>query len=569
MEALIVATAGLRDVQRLAVVLLGVEHLMRDVLLGEQARHELGLLHRGGADQHRLTTLVAVFNLGEHLAELLFLSLVDHVVVVYALNSLVGGDRHDLELVDVSELFGFGERSSGHAGELAVHAEEVLEGDRRVGLALGLDGDALFGLDRLVQAVRPAATVHQAPGVLVDDGHLGLARGIGAHDVVFIALEQEVRLQRLVYMVEVLHVHRIVQVAHAESRLDLVDAFVGQADLALLFVDSEVDLFLQHVDLAVDRAVAVDGVIGGAGDDQRRTCFIDEDRVDFIDDRVVVAALDVVLQLELHVVAEVVEAELVVRAVGDVGRVRRPFCSGVVALSGEDLAVGEPEEVVDSTHPVGIATREVVVDGDDVHAFAGQRVQVDRAGRDKGFALTRLHLGDHAAVQHHAADKLDVEVTHIEHAPARFTHHAEGFGEQVIERLTVVDALLEVGGARAQIFVGEREVLRLQLADAGDGGLKALDQAVSGGAEYLGEYNIEAEHAGILFGAGSSARSLVRTRSGGAVGESRRRCLKPGAYNCSHRPVERRRYFVSSCSGVELSGGVGEISLFCGRVRAQ
>ena len=35
-------------------------------------------------------------------------------------------------------------------------------------------------------------------------------------------------------------------------------------------------------------------------------------------------ALDVVRELELHVVAEVVEAELVVRAVGDVARRRRP-----------------------------------------------------------------------------------------------------------------------------------------------------------------------------------------------------------------------------------------------------
>ena len=35
-------------------------------------------------------------------------------------------------------------------------------------------------------------------------------------------------------------------------------------------------------------------------------------------------ALHVVRELELHVVAQVVEAELVVRAVGDVGSRRRP-----------------------------------------------------------------------------------------------------------------------------------------------------------------------------------------------------------------------------------------------------
>ncbi len=53
---------------------------------------------------------------------------------------------------------------------------------------------------------------------------------------------------------------------------------------------------------------------GGAG-------FVDEDGVHFVDDAVIVAALDLVLELELHVVAEVIEAELVISAVGDVGGV--------------------------------------------------------------------------------------------------------------------------------------------------------------------------------------------------------------------------------------------------------
>ncbi len=48
---------GLRDDVRLALVLLGIEHLVRDVLLLQQAREELGGLDRGGADQHRLLAL--------------------------------------------------------------------------------------------------------------------------------------------------------------------------------------------------------------------------------------------------------------------------------------------------------------------------------------------------------------------------------------------------------------------------------------------------------------------------------------------------------------------------------
>ena len=52
-----------------------------------------------------------------------------------------------------------------------------------------------------------------------------------------------------------------------------------------------------------------------------------EDGVDLVDDRVVELALHVVERAELHVVAQVVEAELVILAVGDVRRGRRAFFS--------------------------------------------------------------------------------------------------------------------------------------------------------------------------------------------------------------------------------------------------
>ncbi len=58
-----------------------------------------------------------------------------------------------------------------------------------------------------------------------------------------------------------------------------------------------------------------------AADDERRARLVDEDRVDLVDDGVVELALRVVERAELHVVAQVVEAELVVLAVGDVGAV--------------------------------------------------------------------------------------------------------------------------------------------------------------------------------------------------------------------------------------------------------
>ena len=69
----------------------------------------------------------------------------------------MGRNDHGLESIDLVELVGFGIGSAGHSGQFPVHAEIVLEGDRGERLILGLDLNAFLGLDRLMQAIGPAA----------------------------------------------------------------------------------------------------------------------------------------------------------------------------------------------------------------------------------------------------------------------------------------------------------------------------------------------------------------------------------------------------------------------------
>ena len=177
--------------------------------------------------------------------------------------------------------------------------------------------------------------------------------------------------------------------------------------------------------------VLVGGLVGGAGDDERGARFVDEDGVDFVDDGVVVAALHAVLDFELHVVAQVVEAELVVGAVGDVGGVGGAAL--VVVEVVDDDADGEAEELVDLAHPLGVALGQVVVDGDHVNAVTGERVEVAGEGGDEGLAFAGLHFGDLALVQHHAADQLHVEVAHLHGAPAGLADNRKGFGKQLFQ----------------------------------------------------------------------------------------------------------------------------------------
>ena len=83
--------------------------------------------------------LVLLEDLADDRVPLLLLGPVDEVRVLDAPQRPVRRDDDDVEVVDLRELLGLGVRRAGHAGQLLVLAEVVLEGDGRERLVLALD----------------------------------------------------------------------------------------------------------------------------------------------------------------------------------------------------------------------------------------------------------------------------------------------------------------------------------------------------------------------------------------------------------------------------------------------
>ena len=268
----------------------------------------------------------------------------------------------------------------------------------------------------------------------------------------------------------------------AQPLLELLHAGFGQRHRALLLVDLIVGLVEQR-DVGIDGVVEFGTVVERAGNDQRRARLVDQDGVHFVDDGEDVAALDHILQPVLHVVAQIVEAELIVGAVGDVAVVR--FLALLVVEPVHDGADGQPQEGVDLPHPFGVALGEIVVDGDHVHTARGHGVEINRERGDQRLAFAGLHFGNLAFVQDHAADQLHVEMALADGALGRLAHGGEGRHQDVVERGAFGDLFLESVGARPQRLVGERFQLRLQRVDLGHPRLIAADPPFIGGAEQL------------------------------------------------------------------------------------
>ena len=119
----------------------------------EQFTQAFRLFDRHRADEHRLAFFVTFGNVVSNSIKLLALSLIHHVGMVDARHAFVRRDNGNVEIINFLEFDRFGIGCTGHTGQLVVHAEVVLNGDRGQGLVFFANTHALFSLNRLMESV--------------------------------------------------------------------------------------------------------------------------------------------------------------------------------------------------------------------------------------------------------------------------------------------------------------------------------------------------------------------------------------------------------------------------------
>ena len=154
----------------------------------------------------------------------------------------------------------------------------------------------------------------------------------------------------------------------------------------------------------------------------------------------------------------------------------------------------------DRAHPLRVSAGEIVVDGHDVDAPSGHRIEGRRKGREERLALAGLHLGDLPLVQDDAAEQLDVVLAHPERPAHRLAAHRKDLGQDAVEgclnpivlalatRLDEIPAALEVGVVTLVVrrLVGNGGLGHLR-ADLGEPGPDLLvGEGLDLGLEFVG-----------------------------------------------------------------------------------
>ncbi len=164
-----------------------------------------------------------------------------------------------------------------------------------------------------------------------------------------------------------------------------------------------------------------------------------------------------------HIVAQIVKTKLIVGSVGNIGPV--VFAALGIVQTVYNHAHAKAQILIDFSHPVAVTLGEIVVDRYDMHAFAGQGIQIGRQRGNQRFSFSGAHLGDTPLVQYNTAHQLDRIRFHAQHAPGGFPNKRKCFRQKRIQCLALLITRLEFRRLVLHLLGGKLLHLRLQRFD--------------------------------------------------------------------------------------------------------
>ena len=179
--------------------------------------------------------------------------------------------------------------------------------------------------------------------------------------------------------------------------------------------------------------------MSSAAYDERGTCLVHEYAVHFVDNGVFETALNFIRLILDHIIAQIVKSEFVVGRVHNIAIVRFDlFFSGHMRIVD---AYGKSQKLEYFTHPLCVTLCKIFVDGNDMHTFFVECLEICGKRSNKRLTFTGTHLGNSSLIEDHAAHELNVEVSHSQHSVACLSYRSKRFGKQSFEAFALFASL--------------------------------------------------------------------------------------------------------------------------------
>ena len=178
---------------RLSLVQFGVQYVVFDLAHGKHLAQHFRNFYGSGTYQYRASGLNQLLDLFDNGFVFFAFGFVNAVIHIFTGDRTVGGDYHHIQFVDVPKFACFRFGSTGHTGQLMIHTEVILQGNRCKSLCGSFHFHTFFRFNSLVQSVRVAAAFHDTAGLFINDFHLSVY-----NDIFIVFFEHGVCFQQLV-----------------------------------------------------------------------------------------------------------------------------------------------------------------------------------------------------------------------------------------------------------------------------------------------------------------------------------------------------------------------------------
>ena len=173
-------------------MLLGVQDVVLDPAKAEHPAQQFGSLDVSGSNQDRPPSLSQFHDLIDDCSVLCLLCFIYLIIQILPDDRTVRRNHDHIQLVDGPELPCLSLCRASHARKLMIHPEVILQGNGGECLSCRLNFHVFLRLDCLVQAIAPAAALHDTSSLFVNDFNL-----VVHDDVVHVFLEHRICFQKL------------------------------------------------------------------------------------------------------------------------------------------------------------------------------------------------------------------------------------------------------------------------------------------------------------------------------------------------------------------------------------